>query len=122
VAFGVITPLDYDEDSHAGVTALLDHEVDAADVFTTDPAIKADHLVVLTDPKSLFRAENVVPLVYKPALEADPAIEPVLNYVSLRLTQPRLLALNAEVAQKGASADDLNAIAAAWTAAYLGTS
>jgi len=122
VAFGVITPLDYDEDSHAGVTALLDHEVDAADVFTTDPAIKADHLVVLTDPKALFRAENVVPLVYKPALEADPAIEPVLNYVSLRLTQPRLLALNAEVAQKGASADDLNAIAAAWTAAYLGTS
>jgi hypothetical protein len=30
--------------------------------------------VVLTDPKGLFRAENVVPLAYKPAVQANPKI------------------------------------------------
>jgi osmoprotectant transport system substrate-binding protein len=122
VAFGTFTPLNYAEHSHAGVTALLDHEVDAADVFTTDPEIKTDHLVVLTDPKGLFRAENVVPLVYKPALEADPRIEPALDYVSLRLTQAQLLTLNAEASQEGDSTGELNAIATAWTRANLGAS
>jgi osmoprotectant transport system substrate-binding protein len=122
VAFGTFTPLDYNENSHAGVTALLDHKVDAADVFTTDPEIKADHLVVLTDPKSLFRAENVVPLVYKPALQADPKIAPVLNYVSVRLTQAQLLTLNVEAARKGSSPDELNAIAREWSQANIGTS
>lgn len=119
VAFRNFISLDYSGNSSAAVTALLDHEVDAADVFTTTPEIKADHLVVLADPKGLFRAENVVPLVYKPALQADPKIATILNYVSLRLTQDKLLALNVKAAQKGAS---LGAIAAEWSRANVGGS
>jgi osmoprotectant transport system substrate-binding protein len=103
VAFGNFIALDYDDNSDAPVTALLQHEVDAADVYATNPEIKADHLVVLADPRGLFRAENVVPLVYKPALGANRKIATILNYVSLRLTQPQLLALNVKAAQPGAS-------------------
>lgn len=118
LAFGFIS-LDYTKGPGAAVTALLDHEVDAADVYTTTPQIKTDHLVVLTDPKGLFRAENVTPLVYKPALRADPRIATILNYVSLLLTQPQLLELNVEAAQPGAN---LAAIAAAWSRVNLGKS
>lgn len=119
VAFGNFISLDYSENHDAPVTALLHHEVEAADVYTTTPEIKADHLVVLTDPRGLFRAENVVPLAYKPALQANPKIATILNYVSLRLTQPQLLALNVKAAQPGAS---LAAIATEWSRANVGTS
>jgi len=119
VAFGNFISLDYSENPGAPVTALLHHEVEAADVYTTTPQIKADHLVVLTDPKGLFRAENVVPLAYKPSLQANPKIATILNYVSLRLTQPELLTLNVKAAQPGAN---LAAIAAEWTRANVGTS
>jgi osmoprotectant transport system substrate-binding protein len=111
-------PLDYNGNSQAAVTALLTGEVQAADVYTTTPQIKDPRLKVLADPKSLFRAENVVPLVYKPALQANPKIAPILNYVSLKLTQPQLLALNAEAAQPHAN---LDAIAAKWSQENLGT-
>jgi osmoprotectant transport system substrate-binding protein len=119
VAFGSFISLDYSDTPDAPVNALLTHEVDAADVYTTTPEINADHLVVLTDPKGLFRAENVVPLVYQPALRANPRIATILNYVSLRLTQTQLLTLNVKAAQPGAN---LGAIATAWSQANLGTS
>jgi osmoprotectant transport system substrate-binding protein len=117
VTFGNFISLDYSGNSRVAVTALLDHEVNAADVFTTTPEIKADRLVVLTDPKGLFRAENVVPLVYKPALQAHPEIASILNYVTLKLTQSQLLELNVEAVRPGAS---LGAIAAKWSRVYLG--
>jgi osmoprotectant transport system substrate-binding protein len=122
VVFGDFVTLDYSQDSHAGVTALLDGEVSAADVFTTDPEIKAHHLVVLDDPKNLFRAENVLPLVYKPALQAEPDIAPILNYVSVRLTQTQLLMLNLDAERKGAGTEELNAIAKEWSQANTGAS
>ena len=43
------------------VNALKRGQVDAADLFTTDPAIKANDFVVLEDPKSNFAAQNIVP-------------------------------------------------------------
>jgi osmoprotectant transport system substrate-binding protein len=107
VAFGSLIPLSPSE----AVKDLLNGQVDVADVFTTNPEIRARHLVVLADPKGLFRAENVIPLVYKPALQANPKIETTLNYVSQRLTQYQLLALNVKAAQKGAN---LTAIAKEW--------
>ena len=39
--------------------------VQASDIFTTDPAIKANNFVVLKDPKNLFTAQQVVPLIAK---------------------------------------------------------
>jgi osmoprotectant transport system substrate-binding protein len=119
VVFGSFIPLDYNDDTGAGASALLNGVVDAADVYTTGPEIAADHLVVLGDPKGLFRAENVVPLVYKPAAQADPEIATILNYVSLRLTQSQLIELNVMATQPNAS---IPAIAAQWSQANIGTS
>jgi osmoprotectant transport system substrate-binding protein len=60
--------------------ALLDDRVQAGNLFTTDPNIAANDLVVLDDPKSLFAAQNVVPLLTKDA--DNPDVEDALNAVS----------------------------------------
>jgi Substrate binding domain of ABC-type glycine betaine transport system len=61
-------------------------------VFATTPQIRTDHLVSLADPKSDFAAENVVPLVYKPAM--NPTITATLNAISAKLTTPILLQMD----------------------------
>jgi osmoprotectant transport system substrate-binding protein len=76
------------------VTALKNGQVDAADLFTTDPAIKANNFVVLTDPKSNFAAQNVVPLVNK--AKVNDTVTNTLNAISAKLTTEELTNLNAE--------------------------
>jgi osmoprotectant transport system substrate-binding protein len=73
-----------DESGPLTLAALSGGKIQAADVFTTTPQIITDHLVSLSDPKSDFAAENVVPLVYKPAMNAT--IIDTLNAISARLT------------------------------------
>jgi osmoprotectant transport system substrate-binding protein len=84
-----------DESGPITLSALTSGKVQAADVFTTTPQIIADKLVPLTDPKSLFAAQNVIPLVYKPAL--TPTITSTLNAVDAKLTTSALLALDVKV-------------------------
>jgi osmoprotectant transport system substrate-binding protein len=74
------------------LTDLTNGKVQAADVFTTTPQIITDHLVSLADPKFNFAAQNVVPLVYKPGVDAK--IEGILNAISAKLTTPALLAMD----------------------------
>ena len=71
--------------------ALLNDQVDAGNIFSTDPNIAADELVALEDPESLFAAQNVVPLVRAEASDAD--VEEALNAVSAALSQQALLDL-----------------------------
>lgn len=68
--------------------ALLNGQVDAGNLFTTDPNIAAEDLVVLEDPDSLFAAQNVVPLVRTEVLNDD--IESTLNDVSAALDTEKL--------------------------------
>jgi osmoprotectant transport system substrate-binding protein len=108
VSFGQFEALDYAGSQpgtpvDAPVQALEDKQVQAADVFTTDPWIKVDHLVSLADPENLFGVDNVVPLVYRPALTANPHLRATLNAVSVRLTQSALLTLDTEVIQQHVS-------------------
>jgi osmoprotectant transport system substrate-binding protein len=84
-----------DESGPITLSALKSGKVQAADVFTTTPQIVSDKLVSLTDPKSLFAAQNVIPLVYKPAL--TPTISSTLNAVDAKLTTSALLALDVKV-------------------------
>jgi glycine betaine/choline ABC-type transport system substrate-binding protein len=79
------------------IHALTSGGVIAADIFTTTAAIKADHLVSLADPKDVFRAENVVPLVYKP--DINRAMTAALNAVSARLTTADLVSMNITIAR-----------------------
>lgn len=75
------------------VEDLLAGTVNIANVYSADPRIQTDDLVTLADPKGLFLASNVVPLV-----NADIAdqIASVINAVSAKLTPEGLVALNVQ--------------------------
>jgi osmoprotectant transport system substrate-binding protein len=81
------------------LSALTGGKVQAADVFTTTPQIVSDKLVSLADPKFNFAAQNVIPLIYKPAL--TPTISATLNEISAKLTTSALLQMdNAVITDK----------------------
>jgi len=86
------------------VQALKNGQVDAVDLFTTDPAIAANGFVILDDPKSLFAAQNVVPLITK--AKVNPTISATLNVISAKLDTATLGELVKEVVvdKKDASA------------------
>jgi osmoprotectant transport system substrate-binding protein len=84
-----------DESGPITLAALQSGKVQAADVFTTTPQIVSDKLVSLTDPKFNFAAQNVIPLVYKPALTST--ISDTLNAISAKLTTAALLQLDIAV-------------------------
>ena len=83
------------------IRALVSGSVTAADVFTTSPWIQADHLVTLADPRHVFIAENIVPLIYRSAI--TPAAAQALDSVCALLTTKDLIRLNAEVMISGES-------------------
>ncbi|MGA7204276.1 MAG: ABC transporter substrate-binding protein [Specibacter sp.] len=92
------------------VKALLNNDVQVVDIFTTSPSIPENKLVVLTDPKNNWLAQQVLPLV-KSAKVSD-AAKAALNKVSSLLTTEDLISLNNEVS--GAQKMDPKAAAAAW--------
>ncbi|MGY3204912.1 ABC transporter substrate-binding protein [Streptomyces sp. TE5632] len=75
--------------------ALTGNEVQAADVFTTDPTIVKEKFVVLKDPENLFGFANVTPLVHKDALPQEGV--DALNAVSAALDTQTLLDLDTQV-------------------------
>ncbi|MGV8876148.1 MAG: ABC transporter substrate-binding protein [Rhodoglobus sp.] len=90
------------------VDALVAGTINIANVYSADPRIQTDNLVSLTDPKGLFLASNVVPLVNADIADS---IADVLNAVSAKLTPQGLVALNVKSTVEKMSSDD---IAAAW--------
>ena len=96
LTFKSFVPLD--ESGPLTLAALQSGKVQAADVFTTTPQIVTDKLVSLADPKFNFAAQNVIPLVYKPAMNAT--IINTLNAVDAKLTTEALLQMdNAVITQ-----------------------
>ncbi len=77
------------------VQALKNGQVDAVNLFTTDPSIAANGFVILDDPKSLFAAQNVVPLITKS--KVTDTISAALNAISAKLDTATLGALVKEV-------------------------
>ncbi|HET7477554.1 MAG TPA: ABC transporter substrate-binding protein [Dermatophilaceae bacterium] len=77
------------------VQALKNGQVDAVNLFTTDPSVAANEFVVLSDPKSLFAAQNVVPLVTK--TKVTDTVSAALNAVSAALDTPTLAGLVKQV-------------------------
>ncbi len=78
------------------VAALVNGDVQAANLFTTDASITANDFVVLEDPQSNFAAQNVLPLINK--AKANDTVVQTLNGISAKLTTENLTALNAEAA------------------------
>jgi osmoprotectant transport system substrate-binding protein len=82
--------------------ALTAGDTDVALLFTTDPAIRARHLVVLADNRSLQPAENVVPVLRRATAQRfGPGVLAALNAVSARLSTAALAALDAQVGLGG---------------------
>lgn len=77
------------------VKALLDDQVQVADIFTTTPAIEKNDLVVLEDPKNNFVAQQVIPLIRSD--QVPQAARDVINKVSKTLTTEDLIGLNDRV-------------------------
>ncbi|MEV4107083.1 ABC transporter substrate-binding protein [Nonomuraea sp. NPDC049695] len=69
--------------------AIKDGTIQVGNVFTTDPKMTANNLVPLQDPKNIFPAQNVTPLLYKAG--ATDTIKTTLNAVSAKLTTQSLL-------------------------------
>ena len=90
------------------VEDLLAGTVQVANVYTADPRIQTENLVVLDDPKGLFLASHVVPVVG--AGVAD-RIADIINAVSAALTPDGLVALNVLSTVEQRSTSD---IAAQW--------
>lgn len=86
------------------MTALTNGQIQAGDIFSTDPGLVSNKLVALQDDKSLFAAQNIVPLI-KTAKENE-TITKTLNAVSAKLTTQDLISLNAEAAT-GANLSDI---------------
>jgi osmoprotectant transport system substrate-binding protein len=79
VTFGKFRPLS----GQAVVQALKNGQAQAANIYSTDPAIAENGFVTLEDTEKLFGSQNIVPLV-----RADRAdeVKETLNAVSAKLT------------------------------------
>jgi len=82
--------------------ALAAGDIGAALLFTTDPAIQAQHLVALADNRGLQPAENVVPVLRRAtASRYGPGLLAALDAVSARLSTAALASLDAQVQLDG---------------------
>ena len=78
--------------------ALTAGDINVALLFTTDPAIRARHLVVLADNRSLQPAENVVPVLRRAtANRYGPGLLAALDALSARLSTAVLTTLDTQV-------------------------
>jgi osmoprotectant transport system substrate-binding protein len=91
------------------IAALKKNNIQAADVFTTDPSIAKEKFVVLKDTKNLFAFENVTPLIRKD--DVSKSGQDALNALSAKLGTPELMELDAQVQYEH---KDALAVARAW--------
>ncbi|TQC45998.1 glycine/betaine ABC transporter substrate-binding protein [Rhodococcus sp. WS4] len=90
------------------LNALLSGQIEVADVFSTDPAMRSENLVALEDTKHLFLAENITPIINENKAGDD--VRAVLADVSAALTTDDLTEMNKRVADL----DDMGDIAREW--------
>jgi osmoprotectant transport system substrate-binding protein len=105
VTFGTFTALS--ASGTVTVTALKDGTIDAGDIFSTDPSFAQYGFVALTDPKNMFAAQNITPIVATAKL--TPTIEQTVNAISAKLTTTVLAGLDAQV-----GTGDPNSVAQQW--------
>ncbi len=96
--------------------ALWAGDIDVGLLFTTDPHISAQHLVILTDDRALQPAENVTPVLRRDvAARYGAGLVTLLNGVSAWLTTASLRDLDAQVELHGHGP---RSVAAAWLRAH----
>ena len=110
--YGVTVGFTPIEDSGGPLTlkALRDNQVQLVNIYSADPALSAEDLVVLQDPEGLFLASQVVPVVSN-NIDADAAA--IINAISAAMTAQDLVDLNAASVNEQSPA---STIAANWLA------
>lgn len=94
------------EDSGGPLTvkALVDGDVQLADIYSADPAIETEGLVTLEDPENLILPQNVTPVV-SDAVDEEAAA--VIEEVNAQLTAEELIGLNRQSVEEQASSADI---------------
>ncbi|WP_283134086.1 ABC transporter substrate-binding protein [Rhizohabitans arisaemae] len=93
----------------ATADALQSGKVQVGNVFSTDPRILTDGLVSLQDPKNVFSAQNVTPLVNKAGV--NDTVRTTLDAISQKLTTEGLVEMMKRIS---IDKDDPPAVAKAW--------
>jgi osmoprotectant transport system substrate-binding protein len=97
------------------LTALLARDIDVGLLFSTNPAIEREGLVVLQDDRGLQPPENVVPVIRRTLLSRyGPSLASTIDAVSRLLTTDTLRTLNGELRPDGAGA---SSVATRWLVA-----
>ncbi len=98
------------EDSGGPLTvkALVDGDIQLANIYTADPNIKSNNLVALKDPDGLFFPDNIAPIV---SAKVDQKAQDILDKVDAALTQEEFVGLNSESVNDKKSS---KTIATAW--------
>jgi osmoprotectant transport system substrate-binding protein len=80
--------------------ALDSHDIDAADIFTTDPQLAGGKYTVLSDPKHIFGFQNIALVISKSKLAqlGGAQFMSLINKVNALLTTPAVIAMNKAVA------------------------
>jgi osmoprotectant transport system substrate-binding protein len=90
------------------LSALINDQVQAANLFSTDPAIADNDLVILEDVKNLFPAQNIVPVIAK--AKVSDVVTKTLDAVSAALTTKDLILMNGRLANH----DSFDVVAEEW--------
>lgn len=110
--FKLFLPLD--AGGPLSLSAVKSGLVDVALLFTSDPSIQVNDLVLLEDDKKLMLADNLVPVVRNDLLTKAPGLADLINPFMAKLTQEALTDLNKQVTVDG---KDSKSVAGAWLAA-----
>lgn len=90
------------------LTALLNGQIQVADLTTTDPAIADNNLVALKDNKNLFPAQNIVPIIASDKITDK--VTKALDAISAALTTEDLIKMNGRLAKQ----ESIDVVAADW--------
>jgi osmoprotectant transport system substrate-binding protein len=105
------TSANYRDIGSTAETPIANGDCAAGEVFTTDSAIAADNLAVLTDDKKLFPPDNAGLIVRHATLQKYPAIATLMAPVAAKLTTDQMTQLNKQVEVDKKSVND---VAKAW--------
>lgn len=94
------------------LSALMNGQVQVADMTSTDPAMTESKLVALEDPKNLFPAQNIVPLIAEK--KTNDKVAATLAAVSAALTTGDLMAMNARLGNH----ESFDAVASSWLSSH----
>ncbi|RKR73874.1 ABC transporter substrate-binding protein [Frondihabitans australicus] len=93
--YGVTASLKAIADSGGPLTvaALKNGQVQLADIYSADPAIKANDFVSLKDPKNMILPQHIIPVADK---KVNAKATAVIEKVNAALTQSELISLNSK--------------------------